>query len=626
MIAVENITSSDINKFINFHNTHKHTPQHLLLSELPSPHTIIAVTKNINIDNVLSFCKNNAFNFKVVDGHTVLISKNTESINKNISFSGYIFNTNKIVFGANEFYKSGLYECNFDNMYGEYAAIKVDYDSIYLYSDYFGMSSFTYYNNDKIFAASNSYHFLLLLLKFCGEHLKINIRKSRVNLITTGFEFGSAFTRDMDVDNCKINFPYETIIFRNNKVDIQNSDLYNILNSSEEWNEDIYESYLDKGKQQIIKNIESIFTHSKFEKIIIDLSGGFDSRVVFAASNLLPKAQRNKILIFSRKSHIEDDLKKAELIINLYGYKRYNYIEKDCNDVQLQNGLNLAHISRNLGSFSQYTIYRSSEFNNKNQIELMGGIGDAILGYRRISGWHKFTEKSDVEILDQIGRPYFYRSVKQLENVYNDKLEDILTTLNEFENFDLFKKLHILYILSRNRFHFASSRNIINNNQYILPLQSKDILKAKWMYFNTFKNNNIPDEKVAIDLINKLNPILSMISFAKENDNVIPPLEKLLQPIYLDKIDKYIRTTHDNIFTDNINQGDSYVSKVKIFMQQINIVQEMLSYIYKYSNEYIYVCAALYKFFDSYKKIMKKLTVRWYLTGLGKYMIYTFKF
>lgn len=42
-------------------------------------------------------------------------------------------------------------------------------------------------------------------------------------------------------------------------------------------------------------------------------------------------------------------------------------------------------------------------------------------------------------------------------------------------------------------------------------LFSKYALKAKWLYFSKFTDNQVPDEKISIDLLSAINPLLAVL-------------------------------------------------------------------------------------------------------------------
>ena len=605
MVGISSLTDYDYDLFRknkgNGQISKKIGGKRLLLSAMPFPHEEIAVLANIDFGKVSSFCDKKGFYCHKINDSQILVKRTAfkPEEKRGVLFSGYVFINGKLIFGRDDFFGNSNSHERIDCEYGEYALFRTSGSKIELLSDYFGMVSIFYYQCDKRFAATNSYHFLLDLLVACGEKLEINLLQSQVNLICTGFHLGGAFTKDMDVKNIKITYPYEKVIFdcETNSIDIVRTDFFDILNSEEEWDEDVYEDYLNKGLEELESNVRSIFEKEQFKRIVIDLSAGYDSRVVFGVADNLPKRLRNKISVYSRNTHTGDDYELAQLIRSMFGDKRYFYVNTDSEQIVREDGLNLAQISRNLGSFGNHTDVKRSVLDVVDQVEIMGGLGEVILGYKRGSGRANCKDVSEELFLDRLGRQYYSRKVSQLKSIFDGKLQILKSTFGDFSCDCLFKKLHVLYAISRNRFHFGSSRNIFHNNPHVLPLQSKYLLKAKWMYFNKFHDNNIPDEKLSLDLIYKINPILSMVPFSRENDAGLSEKNNLLHPIFgrnFEYIEELIDDTPP-IISAKDDGKEKYIKHVQDWLSNIEIAKYMLDKICVFSKEYEHICTALYK-------------------------------
>lgn len=576
----------------------------LSLAKMPDPHEEIVVCTGLNFDKVNEYCKNNDLFCTNYNSKMVFVNRSGfNELEKNgILFSGYVFNKDNFIFGKNDLVKSlTIPEIrNIDSAYGEYVVFNIHDNKIKLSSDFFGMGTIFYYHHNNVFVACNNYHLLIELLSFNNVNLDIDIDQSRVNLLCTGFELSGSFSRNMDIKDTHILFPHESLVFDMsvNKIDIVNTELFDILNQNESWDPIKYEDYIQRGTTDVLQNTRSIFSNPKFNEIIVDLSGGFDSRVVFACADSLPKAMRNKIRVYSRPSHNGDDFSIASFIRSIFGYPRFSYINVDISPI-ITDTLNFSQISRNLGCFGGHLEAENSNYYNCSRIELMGGIGDAILGFKRISGTDVYNTLSESEIFDRIGRTFFWRGAYQLDEIYDKKIEFLKSMLNDFNVDCTFKKMHILYTISRNRFHFGSSRHVFNNNPFALPLQSKFLLKAKWMYFNRFHNNEIPDEKVSIDTISEINPLLSTIPFAAENNAVLPKDINLLRPLYT-RISIDPSAIDNNVMMDDVSNEDKplYRDAYKDFFSNIDMVQQILTIIHDFSPAYRNICVAIFKWLE----------------------------
>lgn len=365
------------------------------------------------------------------------------------------------------------------------------------------------------------------------------------------------------------------------------------MTEAEPWNEDIYDDYLQKAKDEIYENTLAYFSSDRFKQIVIDVSGGFDSRIVFATANNLPRRLRRKIATHTRRSGTKDDVEKAAGVTDLYDYKRVSYRDVDDSDVMCGNEVNLAQVSRNLGSFSVNTTLYLNHYSKRDRLHLTGGIGDAVFGYKRIRGELQYS-LDDKRLLARLGGCYLWNSVNQLKDVFSDQEDIILASLDGYNCNDLFKKFHVLYVNYRNRMNFGNAHNVEYDNLRASPLHSKYALRAKWMYFRRFDNNKIPDEKISVDLLTMINPLLATVPFAANNDDVIPPKENLLWQINAD-IKPDFGSRPSERLGENIAPEKLYKRKVAEYMSDLSVAEQMLLQIYDYSHEYAPVCLGLHR-------------------------------
>ena len=602
MIAIKQLTAEDEQAFKEFLKTERRELPKLHIAPLPFPHETIAVFHAINTSNLSELAQSCGMTLTTVDKETTVFTHHPvfKDDSETCAFSGYVLKGGKLIFGAEELALSDFSLKAWGGGYGEFNLLRISNGRIELLADFFGMSPWYYYTDGKTFAASNHYHFLLESLRQCGVPLSMNIRRSRVNIVTSGYTYGSNFTADMDVNNCRISLPYEKIIYAAGALTKENTELYQILTEAETWDEDKYEDYLRKAKAEIYENTLAYFGSDRFKQIVIDVSGGFDSRIVFATANNLPRRLRRKIATHTRRSGTKDDVEKAAGVTNLYSYKRVRYQDTDDSDVMMDHDVNLAQVSRNLGSFCVNTTLYLNRYNNLDRLQLTGGIGDAVFGYKRIRGELDYS-LGDKKLLSWLGGCYLWNSVQQLKDVFADQENIILASIDGYNCNDLFKKFHVLYVNYRNRLNFGNAHNIEYDNFRASPLHSKYALKAKWMYFRRFDNNKIPDEKISVDLLTMINPLMASVPFAANNDDVIPPKKNLLW-----KINAAVKPDFDNkpseLLGEKVAPEKLYKNKVAEYMSDLSTAEQMLLQIYDYSHDYEPVCLGLHRVLREFKE------------------------
>ena len=608
-IAIKELTESDVLKFDSFMKdgpkTKKKLPS-LKVSDLVKPHNTLSIlhikstTLKDSVNNIPSFV--NVISSIYVE---TPLSPQIDSDGSYHLFSGYIFHEKKMYIGKEAYAIPKLH--SIDEAYGEYALCHIDkYGNITLKSDYFGMSPWFYYDDKDLFLASNNYHHLLKTLGSLKIKLTMNIKRSRVNMITTGYTYGSSFSKKMDVEGCCMTLAYETLNYSTTfGLSIEKTSLWEIISKKESWNEDQYEEYLFKAKEELTEICTAIFEHPKFNEIVIDVSGGFDSRIVFAVASTLPKKLRKKIITHTRASGVKDDIEKARYVTGLYNYPTYSYVDEDYTKLHISDEINLDHISRTLGTYSVSSNLYTSGYSKTDRLELTGFIGDALIGYKRIRGELDYS-LGDKKLLKRLGGCVLWNSVSQLKEVFDDQEQIIFETLNNYDFCDcLFKKFHCLYIDSRNRMIFNSSRNVENNNFRIPLLFSKYALNAKWMYFNKYNNNEVPDEKVSIDLLTIINPLMAIIPFSEQNDDVIPSKEKLLNPSNVNAT-----FTTNNKLVKRTNDSTTYRKEVLEYIDNLDTVENMVYEICAYSEEYYNVCLGIFTYIQLLREAPEEIKSR----------------
>ena len=603
-IAIKKLEPSDIAAFEEFLKTERRELPELMLAPLASPHEDIAVIacKQEKYDLEL-FAEEHQFVLTAHHGNIMSLSKREPVRSTDHSrciFSGYAFYNNKMLIGMDEVVSNtndirDLYEAC-----GEFSICLIGGGCIKCSSDFFGMVPWFYFEDKCVFAASNNYHLMLTLLAEMHIELSMNIPRSRVNMITSGFMYGTVFSKELDVNGCKINLAYEEVNFSPiHGTYLTQTSLRDVLTSREKWDDDRYEHYIIKAKSEIESNCRAALEHNSFNKVIIDISGGFDSRIVFAAACGLPRKLRSKIHTFTRKSGTQDDVEKASAVTNLYQYPKYSYSKIDISELFDTSGrVNLAQVSRTLGLFSVNSHLYMSRYSDHKTLEITGYLGEVILGFMRCRGELDYS-LGDKRLLARLGGCYLHNSVDELKDIFHDQEIIINKMLSNYSGCDcLFKKFQQLYIDSRNRFICGSSHNIEHDNLRIPMLFSKYALKAKWMYFNRFNNNEVPDEKISVDLLTAINPLLAALPFASNNDNVIPQQSNLLNPVHVEiKPDNTIYPPPKRQLPIHI-----YTDKVIEYMDNIEIAEKMLLHIYDYSPLYYPVCLGLYKVLSIFRE------------------------
>ena len=325
MIAIKKITDQEELLFKEFVKTERKELPELKLAHLASPHTDILVA-NFDIGSAVNSIVSDT-EYRVSSfGKFQIVSCNDliQKGNNAYLFSGYCFYDGEMLIGQQEVFNR-IYSSDINSLYGEYALCKISENSVELSSDFFGMQAWFYYVDEhNNFAASNNYHLLLKIVAGCTKNIQLDIKHCRVNIITSGFTYGTPFSRKLDVKNFFMNMATEKIFYSNLEgLKLINTELWDILHKNEKWDDQKYKGYIYKAVEELYSCCLAAFKKECFEKVVIDVSGGFDSRVVFATANNLPNLYKEKLYTHTRKSGTKDDVEKASILTNIFNYKKH---------------------------------------------------------------------------------------------------------------------------------------------------------------------------------------------------------------------------------------------------------------------------------------------------------------
>lgn len=572
----------------------------LKLAQQLHPHSPIGVVSFNNeilserLSGLTNLAKENELTLSWKNGAGVISKKKNEEINSQSFFSGIAFYEGNLIFGEDDVaFSSGL-----NDAYGEFSLLKIHQDNFEFSSDHFGYGKWFYYKDNSIFCAATSYHLLLLMLVACGIRLEMNIERSRVNLsqIGFGFTFGQQFSREMDVKDVFVKMANENLIFypQEHRISLEKTKLLDLISTPSPWDEDEYEECLRKGRDEICENLRAVFESPHFDQVVIDLSGGFDSRVVYAAMTTLPKNLREKAKVYIRNSHVSDDVQIAHSVNNCYGHQVINSFDNDVSSIFDEVGrVNLHNLSVQLGSYSQLASMKKFDANPR-YIEIMGGGGDILFGYNRIYGDYAklFAQyPEDASIIRKIAADGMHSLQQSCPSVVADAENILAGMLSEFpDSLHLYQRLHVMYLLFRNNNHFTAYR-YQNNFLTLNVLQSKWALKAKWMFWGRYGRNQIPPEKISIDMLNLMNPLLAKIPFARENDSFLPNNEELAQPTRVTiEVENAIQPYK---FINQKSSSKTYSQKAKEFIQDLENSRSLLDTIESYHPAYAEVVSKL---------------------------------
>jgi len=438
--------------------------------------------------------------------------------------SGVLKANKRLIWGYEDIVNTDTTE-DLTNQIGNYTLVKIESYCIEFSTDYFGLNKIFYYNHNDILIVSNRYELILLVLNKLGISSELNESLAVSYLIMTDISLNQLMTNDTLIQYVKVMDVGNKMLVSGNKVEFVDSEFKKDLNLQLLESENEYYKLLDEASEDIRENLEIVYNSSRFKQIIIDLTGGLDSRIVFSALRSINTNNKpTSIFTFGHG----DDLICASQLSNYFGYDYsvlYSHIHgiKPNNlDVTATQTIEEYFSLRN--SFVDGTYFEpndgltDSNVRLKDTIRLSGGAGEIIsrpyVSFNMFESYNRTISKQDIQ-------SYYNKKKKNrllmddtssvdLALYYINFISEIIA--NSSFTTDILRNEEIL--LQRTRYHFDTQFNNSFRTPIWEPCQSKIAFRCYITSINMFCNR-----RFVFNLIEKLDKTSSLFPYANKKDN-----------------------------------------------------------------------------------------------------------
>jgi hypothetical protein len=425
-------------------------------------------------------------------------------------FSGFVKSGDRILFGPDELCGRDISDEN----YGCFTCATIDKDkgTLHFFRDFCSYGKIYMYEYSGEYILSNRYGTLLRLLVRMGYDISFDYEKTLLYLTTFNYVLLQNFVRQMDVMEITQLTPESEVFICGNDINLSvNTEVSRILSCTNDVDYRQYEKKIREAADEVRENVRCGLI--SFPEVMIDLTGGLDSRVVFAALTSL-KIDSNKIYINTRGKIEDEDVKLAVDLNSLYSYHfmnkkiQANKREFFDSDVFWRNEF--------LG-----TIYSGvgSSLHTELVCEITGGTGDAFARpeysrhYFDDVGEYSENGSSMAEAVWQ--KQVLSSSIINSSGTHRTFTERLTEEMDKITGSSFMEKYDLIYFFYRNGYHFNPEPEYNNGTFVWMPLQSKKLFELYHITHDTFRS-----ARLELDLIKALNPLLVEIPFASEKDNV----------------------------------------------------------------------------------------------------------
>ena len=458
------------------------------LTSAIGPHGLAIQWRAIGVPDCVVVLSTGA-SIRSVNGHTRI-------------FSGFGKIEGQFIFGNSELPAESP---NINCEVGQFTYFDISPDGVRADSDLFGHGHLFASQHRDCAIISNRLHLQTLLIGALGYALDLH-RESALSLLFSNDLFFSQqnISRDMLAMGVVLVGIDKRASLKNGVLDYQRKEvLYHCMSPGS------YEQLVNEGVKDIVENVKIVLDKSTFKTVIVELSGGKDSRLVFGAATHHPDWQ-GRVKLQTRDVPGSEDLPIACGIANLFGAHFYGGSTIRQEPFSAEQSLNLW---RSYFHGLYHRVAATSWTNagrNTEAITLGGGNGETLRTF-----WHsnlrKHTLPGDTEatLAARLAMNVGLWDVFSRDNeaVIAKYIQD---SLEQLPGADVRSKLEAHYLFFRNRSHFGlRGFSFYHEMPTWFPLMSASLLRAA---------HSLPFEQRAsgrliYDVMQKLHPILPNIRF-----------------------------------------------------------------------------------------------------------------
>ncbi len=392
---------------------------------------------------------------------------------------------------------------------GNYSVLAWSEDRIDLFCDPFGQSSLFRYDGGDISIAANSYHLLLLAARALGAKPAWNRPIINATLFSESGFFQQHVSHERQLAGSRlVRLDRYVSIDRAGSHERENGPVCEALRPT---SADQLDGLIQQAAHEVLQNVRAAYERSGVTELILDLSGGKDSRAVLAAVVAQGRDYLSRSRLNVKRSSTPGDEEVASGLADLFGARFHDGAQRP--SLRRSPAQSSAHLrSYHLGTkFLNGASGRSSGGAPPTSLRVAGGVGEVTRGFwLSFFARHLSTEPSLDAFADWLcAREFKAANLPKAE--MDDVAHVIATALSDLPGTNLAEALDLHYVFFRNRSHFGHSQYDIYHEQLLWhPLMSLSLLKASRSLQGARKRTPL----IILRLTAALSPILPWVEYA----------------------------------------------------------------------------------------------------------------
>lgn len=397
-----------------------------------------------------------------------------------------------------------------DRKTGVFTCVGISKNEIRITRDNFAFEKLFVYEDEAQIIISNRYHLLLLMIEDKSK-LKLNQKHTMFKFLSMNNQlFQQNCGYQTDIEGIAVVPFYKDLIIANGDIQFEDNHIGSEFIKMNRFHYEVYFTLFNQSVSDIEKNIDSFmkFANNNNKTAVFDLTGGMDSRLIYAA---MTKKNHNFSNIRINTNDVGDDLNIAITLNKGYGILFDDTEETVCiNEHEFGNQLTRSFF---IGMYYSH-LYISNRQENPQNLTVYGAYGEFSRPYIILKFLN--TQFDDIESITCANEyimenysPFFLTDKYNILN-FQDYFSKTLTGIP----IKFFPCKILLHYTLRHSYHFSEQlKSIIGENMFA-PLNSSSLLLA-----NIYSMPIFSSMKYQLDLLGYFNPNLLEIPFDDENYN-----------------------------------------------------------------------------------------------------------
>lgn len=438
-------------------------------------------------------------------------ASDVDSCGVHYKFSGITRDSKRLLFGKEDV-RAFISEVRvLSGGIGEFQLLSWDANSLTFEADYIGQGHIFYYATDEVLVAANGVHFLALVLRALGVNLRIDSVQSRVKFFSTSYPFEFQHGPRTDFEGVSRLSVYDRIVVDAEGIRFEKRELWHDSQDGE-LSDELYEDLLVEAAAEITDNVRIALDCPRFDNVVVELSAGLDSRIIYSALTNL--AHSGKVRISTRPG---PEQRIAAAVNNLYQIpwddlpKRYSF------DGNSAGRLPASSHSVFMDGYYIESMFKPRAHYVSPTLVLTGHGGEAFSRVMSVEGYFARDFDGRLPAAPECFEDVYKNVVRYIGNhqVWLEAGEmyfgEILRrSLAESPAARFSKRFDDLYVSERNPYVCGSVyRGAMSSPQW-RPLHSRALFRLKSLWFQRRQ-----DYRLQFDLIRLLNPLISEVPYLK---------------------------------------------------------------------------------------------------------------